>query len=378
MSASRGGAADRLRAAVLAREAEILERCQAFLSAHLPSYAGTAEADIAVSLRQNIEMCLAAADSASTPAVPVLRRYSRIAEGRMARGIPVEDVMRSYRFAMSEIADVLVEALPGAAAHGTVPSPLELYRRIWAVSDTYTGLLVHRYRQSRAQQERVHREACHAALLALRQGETGSAAALLPRDSAALCGFCVRRAHGTPAGDVHEVLLAVEDRLGARGIAAVSGDRVLGVSTAPMGRIPGEIVTTGPWGQLEDMPMSLVAAESLAVTSLARPGEVLTPERASWRGGLAGEPWLRRQLEDEFVMPLAHARGGAAALLDTVRAVQGAGGDVTAAAHELSCHRNTVRYRLRRFEELTDAVLTEVETQVRLAVLFELRDRGEG
>ena len=62
-----------------------------------------------------------------------------------------------------------------------------------------------------------------------------------------------------------------------------------------------------------------------------------------------------------------------AALVETVRAYLDAGGDVTRAAAVLSVHRNTVRYRVGRFQELTgvdlddpvDRLVAQVQLQAR-------------
>ncbi len=60
-------------------------------------------------------------------------------------------------------------------------------------------------------------------------------------------------------------------------------------------------------------------------------------------------------------------------LLDTVEAWLSAGGSATAAGHALFCHPNTVRYRLRRVEELTgrsvDAPRAAAELTVALQAL---------
>ena len=57
--------------------------------------------------------------------------------------------------------------------------------------------------------------------------------------------------------------------------------------------------------------------------------------------------------------------------MDTLRAYLDAFGDVAAAAAELHVHPNTVRYRVRRIEEILDSSL--LDPDVRLLLSLSLR-----
>jgi DNA-binding PucR family transcriptional regulator len=56
---------------------------------------------------------------------------------------------------------------------------------------------------------------------------------------------------------------------------------------------------------------------------------------------------------------LASTAKGDVALVETVRAYLDTGGDVTRAAADLGVHRNTVRYRVGRFESVTGVDLAD-------------------
>ncbi len=71
----------------------------------------------------------------------------------------------------------------------------------------------------------------------------------------------------------------------------------------------------------------------------------LLPERA-----LAGDGHARRTLATEVYQPLAEAGGD---LLETLVAILDQGGSIEATARELFIHPNTVRYRLKRIQEVT-------------------------
>ena len=52
-----------------------------------------------------------------------------------------------------------------------------------------------------------------------------------------------------------------------------------------------------------------------------------------------------------------------------------ADGSVDDAAYALSCHPNTVRYRLRRIEKVTDRSLRVPRDLAELCLAFEIRER---
>jgi DNA-binding PucR family transcriptional regulator len=71
----------------------------------------------------------------------------------------------------------------------------------------------------------------------------------------------------------------------------------------------------------------------------------LLPERA-----LAGDPDARQQMVLEVYLPLLRAKG---TLIETLDAYFSHGASIEGAARVLFVHANTVRYRLRRIEEVS-------------------------
>jgi DNA-binding PucR family transcriptional regulator len=65
------------------------------------------------------------------------------------------------------------------------------------------------------------------------------------------------------------------------------------------------------------------------------------------------------------------AESDRAALLATTRAWLAAGGSASTAARSLHVHRNTVRFRIRRFEEITGRNVTEPMDAVEVYVALE-------
>jgi sugar diacid utilization regulator len=161
----------------------------------------------------------------------------------------------------------------------------------------------------------------------------------------------------------HECAKAGVDMLGA-----VQGDRLLvvlggGQITDPEFAVrmverfastfgPGPVVIGPPVDHLADAAQSTRAAlsgfrDAAAWPDAPRPvrADELLPERA-----LSGDGHARRALARSIYAPLAEAGGG---LLETLMVFLDNGSSVEAAARNLFVHANTVRYRLKRIQEVT-------------------------
>ncbi len=115
---------------------------------------------------------------------------------------------------------------------------------------------------------------------------------------------------------------------------------------------PGPVVVGPVVEHLVDASRSARSALSGARAAVAWPGaprpvgsEDLLPERA-----LAGDGHARRALAQDVYGPLAAANGD---LLDTLTAFLDGGSSMEATARALFVHPNTVRYRLRRAQQIT-------------------------
>jgi hypothetical protein len=87
---------------------------------------------------------------------------------------------------------------------------------------------------------------------------------------------------------------------------------------------------------------------------------------------LASSPDQARALVDAVLAPvLALPPDDRAVVIDTARAWLAAGGSTSAAARELHVHRNTVRYRVRRLEEVTGRDLARPVDAAELYVALE-------
>ena len=170
----------------------------------------------------------------------------------------------------------------------------------------------------------------------------------------------------TPSGPVEDVVDAVRGvaaGAGADVLVGVQGDRllvVLGDADDPLAAAsmvstafgPGPVVTGPVVGTLLEAGRSARAALAGLVAARAWPGaprpvaaDELLPERL-----LSGDATARRALVDRVYRPLLD---GGAALLETAATYLEHGRSLEETARVLFVHPNTVRYRLRRVDQVT-------------------------
>ena len=90
-------------------------------------------------------------------------------------------------------------------------------------------------------------------------------------------------------------------------------------------------------------------------------------EMLSWRMAINASPETTDVLRQRYLVPLRGSRAFGEDLIDSVRAYLDHRLNAREAAESIPVHVNTLRYRLRRFEELTGCDLGDVNTLVEVA-----------
>nr|CAA9333158.1 MAG: Regulator of polyketide synthase expression [uncultured Nocardioidaceae bacterium] len=282
-----------------------------------------------------------------------------IAPTALARVVSLEQTVAMVRMTIA-VVESRVEELLGPRDGATVRAGIVLFSRevAFAAAEVY----------ARAAEVRGAWDARLEALVvdSLLRGEADEAlrsrAAALGWQSSSLVTVVLGHAPDTP-GDVIEHLRRSARHVGLDALCAVQGDRlvaVLGGVNDPekAGAAVAEHFGTGPVvvGPLVDDLLTANVSARAAVAGLrAAPGwpqaprpvaaDDLLPERA-----LSGDGHARHHLVSRVYQPLLQQD---AVLLHTASAFVDAGCSVERSARVLIVHPNTVRYRLRRVEELT-------------------------
>src|SRR5699024_11415576 len=90
-------------------EAELLTKVIDHVRDYYPTYVVVSDDLLQISFRQNIEMSVRAVSNAERPRDAELRSYAQIARRRFELGVPIDDLIRSYRFSIGLIADTLTD-----------------------------------------------------------------------------------------------------------------------------------------------------------------------------------------------------------------------------------------------------------------------------
>jgi sugar diacid utilization regulator len=288
-------------------------------------------------------------------------------------GVPLSAVLQAFRIGGRLIWDILIEH----ADEHTRDVLLRSAADIWAVSDDLARAAAEGYRMASADRARQDRQLRSALLNGLLDGRLGDGSQLW--ESAALLklpqhgAFVVVAAECPAPGQ--EGLPQVEDRLRRHDVASawrldaelheglVSLRSRFGVDQLCAELEPiasGRVGVSEPYPSLDQAPPALrqarlaCAAATPGTTDLVRfddePIAVLLVSAPDASLSVA-----RRILGRVLDLPDSDRT----LLIDTMRIWLAEAGSTSAAAGRLHIHRNTVRYRLRRLEELTGRSLTD-------------------
>jgi len=278
----------------------------------------------------------------------------------LARSITLQQTVALIRVTI----EVAEEQVPRLAGPGVEPALREAVLK-FSREIAFAAARVY----ARAAESRGAWDARLQALLidALLRGDSSdvlaSRAAALGWADAPPVAVAVGRSPGGEAAAVLHTVYRAARRIGVEVIGGVHGDRlvvVIGGASEPLaaaekllvGFGAGPVVVGHAVPSLDEAAESARAAlagfrAAAAWPQAPRPVAAadLLPERA-----LAGDHEARRVLRDQLYGALAAAGGG---LLETLDAFFAAGGVLESVARSLYVHPNTVRYRLKRIDEMT-------------------------
>ena len=355
---------------LLAARHEIAVRVIDRVRGEMPSFAAVPPEEHLESIEAALEIIIAARlegpeASVSEPA----EALRKMGERRARQGVPVDDLLRSWRIGIKE-----ATAYARELASRTDANPAELFdlfQEAFGLADLAMVSVAggHRREPGQGEPEGERRAALVRGAIAgrLSAEELHSGLAALEMDP--LVPYLAFRARGGDLTDLDALDSALElDPTSSRrvGVAAVLESEITGFSSQPPPRGALALIAVGPMLPLAELPASyraagrvLAAAESFGYVGL----HDLTS--AGLHAAVIEDAELGDALVELLVEPLRGLAGGED-VLASVREWLAAGMRVEPAAARLFVHPNTVRYRLRRYSELTGAELSETEDAFRV------------
>jgi PucR C-terminal helix-turn-helix domain/GGDEF-like domain len=285
-----------------------------------------------------------------------------------------------------------------SADAGNAAALLPAAAELWSIMDELSGAVTDAYRDTVAERTRSNAQTRNAMLDVLLRGDSGDGSRLW--ESAAMLRL---PHHGTfmvvvataPRPGVEAVPRA-EEALRIRGIQSawrVEIDAHVGVVVltrkAGIDKLCAHLaeLATGPVGvsepyeHLDQTPAALRHARLACVAATGT--ELIRYEREPVAVLLAGTPDMAATVAQAVLGPvLALPAPECDTLLGTLRTWFAEDGATSTAAEKMHVHRNTVRYRLRRVEELTGRSLSrptgvaELHLALEAARIFRLPDDG--
>jgi hypothetical protein len=353
----------RLIAELIAQSEPLIERISQRIRAEIPLYAqGEPDAFLPAMLTslQRILLPMAEGRPFTDSELAAFRSYG---EERAQQGIPTEEMLRAWRLAIREVLDEMITV--GRRRRITDRTLLELTRDLLGTTDAATLAFTqghHRVELELARLEQQRRTDFVRGILFTTLGPAEI------RQEAHRYGLDPEREYHSIRAQPTQAMpmAAIERRLGLavdssrpRGLAAlIDGDVAGFVDHLPAGT-SGPAIGIGPPARLDQLEASfrratraMATATAFGITGICDLGRLgLLPT-------VLADTDVAEELTRRYVAPLG--TGEATQLvLDTVRRYLALGMRAELTATHMSVHHNTVRYRLRRYEELTGVDLRD-------------------
>lgn len=307
---------------------------------------------------------------------------------RADQGVPLASVLHAFRLGFRVMWEAMVERAPSHSPEG-LRDLVGAASTVWAVVDTHSEVVTAAYREALTDLARRDEQRRTLMLDVLLEGRPGGRS-LLDGSLRALGlpdhgPYAVVSAEAV--GPVAEPLPHAEQVLRRSGVQSAwrlrAGEQVglvaLGADQ-PLSRVvellcplaTGRVGLSPAYGDPVDASWALSMATT-ARRSLA-PGTVgvATLDERPLAALVAGSPEIAVRVARLVLGGLVEVEPEERrALLSTLGAWLEAGGDATEAGRRLYCHRNTVRNRLRRLEQLTGRLLREPRGAAELFVAAE-------
>jgi len=323
---------------------------------------------LARAIRGNMLRALTALRDLRPPTAGELEQAAAIGRERAEQGLTVDAVLHAYRISISAVWSRFGELARERGAD--VGSVLAFSETLWLWADAVMDIVAHAHREVELEQAREEQQRRDAFVVALLTGTLS--AAELRRESAT---------HGLDADRDYVPFRARS--ASHRTAAALAGDGGLvialdrdlaGIALRAPQAVDGIACGLGPPARLADVAASFAVASRALQTAVAfgQEGAYSLADLSIRPAILADEP-LGDAFAARYLEPL-DALGRMGAELDTtLRAWFDQEMRIDETARVLHVHPNTLRHRLRRFEEVTGATLRDPRQLVELWWALERR-----
>jgi hypothetical protein len=359
MTTTRPGSTPRRRliARLCAQAEPLSDRILERMRAEIPLYAQRDPDDLLPTIRTSLQGVLRPLEDGRPVTETELTAFRSYGQTRAHQGIPLEEMLRAWRLSIRAVLDEMITL--GRQRRISDRTLLELTRDLLATTDVATLAFTHGHHRAElelARHEQHRRTDFLRGVLfaALGPAEIRQQAGQYGLDPDA--DYHPIRAHPTTTMpmDAIERLLGLAFTSGRpRGLACLIDGDLAGVVDRPPRDTAGAAIGIGPPAKLDRLePSFRRATRAMATATAFGLTGCYDLARLGLLPAVLADTDVAEELTRRYIEPLG--TGAATALiLDTVRRYLTLGMRADLAAQHMSVHHNTVRYRLRRYEELT-------------------------
>jgi PucR C-terminal helix-turn-helix domain len=332
----------------------LVERIVERIRDEIPDFRRLPADTLAAAVRGNVGRALSALRDLRPPTSAELARAGDVGRERAEQGLSVDAVLHAYRISVTGVWSRFGEL---ARARGAdVASVLAFSETLWLWADAVMDVVATAHREVELERTREEQQQRDAFVLAVLFGTID--ATELRRDSAGY-GLDPDREYvpfrARVSGPSRHVALALA---GEHGLTATLDHDLVGVAARRPEPIDGVCAGVAPPARLAELPAAFALAGRALQTALAFGEEgVFSLSDLSIRPAIVIDAALGDAFIARYLDPLAELGRLGDELETTLRAWFDRDMRIDETAQALHMHANTLRHRLRRFEEATNANL---------------------
>jgi PucR-like helix-turn-helix protein len=337
------------------------------IRAEIPDFRRLPADTLARAIHGNVSRALRALRDVRAPTDAELEQAAEIGRERAEQGLAVDAVLHAYRISITAVWSRFGELARERGAD--VSSVLAFSETLWLWADAVMDIVGTAHREVELEQAREEQQRRDAFVLALLSGTLDPAELRLQSATFGLDAdrsYLPFRARAAGGGESltrrAAVTLAGDDGL----VTGLDRD-FAGIAARRPRALPHIVCGVGPPARLEALPAAFASASRALQTAVAFGQEgALTLADLSIRPAILADEALGDAFAARYLEPLAGLGRLGAELETTLRTWFDQEMRVEETARALHVHPNTLRHRLRRFEEATGATLRDPRDLVEL------------
>jgi hypothetical protein len=350
------------------------------IRAEIPEFRRLPRETLEQAVRGNVGRALAALRDVRQPTAAELEMSAEVGRERAEQGLAVDAVLHAYRISVGAVWSRFGEVAREKGAD--VPSVLAFSETLWVWADAVMDVVATAHREVELEQAREEQQRRDAFVVAMLTGPVDGAS--LAAEGAAhgldpeleYVPFRARAAGGRPKALERRVTLALA---GEGGLVTTLDHDAVGATPRPPPKVAGVAVGIGPPARPSALAGSFALASRALQTALAFGQEgVFSLGDLSIRPAILVDDALGDAFVGRYLGPLEGMGRLGSELEATLTAWFDCDMRIEETARALHMHPNTLRHRMRRYEEATGADLKRAADLVELWWALERRrlDRG--